>query len=207
MNSRRSASPSYACLTASSAGCRCPSATAWLVCLCRDPRCSAVATITVAAPTSRDCATDLARLAVAWRRGCLPTDWSFASAQRLSPRRVRARRGCSAGRIAGRLRCARSIRHLARRNTRRADLANAMRSRWGMAWGPRRPRRPRAHGLLVRRDSGRRAGSVALVVGVAAGLLVGVDVWGWDELGSSVGAESHGPAVVGLVDEVVVAAA
>jgi len=48
---------------------------------------------------------------------------------------------------------------------------------------------------------------MALVVRVAAGSLVGVEVGGWEELGSPVGSESHGPAGVGLVDDVVVAAA
>ena len=43
------------------------------------------------------------------------------------------------------------------------------------------------------------------MVGVAAGLLGGVDVGGWDEFGVSVGSESHGP--VGGVDEPVVVAA
>ena len=51
------------------------------------------------------------------------------------------------------------------------------------------------------------AGLVSLVVGVAAGSLVGVEVGGWEEFGSLVGSESHGPAGVGLVDDVVVAAA
>ena len=33
------------------------------------------------------------------------------------------------------------------------------------------------------------------MVEVSAGLLVGVDVGGWEELGESVGGQSHGPSV------------
>ena len=45
----------------------------------------------------------------------------------------------------------------------------------------------------------------ALVVGVAAGCLGGVDVGGWDEVGLVVGSDSYGP--VAVVSQLVVVAA